>query len=237
MRCGSIYHRRQGESKEVNEEQTLDRSVSKVEVTGFEARHYDLMMNVITGGTYPFFIRRAVRDMHIQTQDHILILGSGTGRNACLMHRYLSAEGRIVGLDIGEEMLKQARWRCRGESNVSFEKQRADVTLPYQGEFDKVFISFVLHGFVQEDRLRIVHNAYQALKPGGAFQILDYAHFDPERSGWLIRMIFGRLECPLAADFARRDWQAILRAQDFDRFEAQHYYFDYVQLLSAYKTV
>ena len=219
----------------MSKEDALNRSVSKVEVTGFEARHYDLMMNVITGGTYPFFIRRMVRDMHILPKDHILILGSGTGRNACLMHRYLSTEGRIVGLDIGEEMLMQARSRCREKSNVSFEKQRADVILPYQGEFDKVFISFVLHGFVQEDRLRIAHNAYQALKPGGAFQILDYAHFDAERSGWLIRMIFERLECPLAADFARRDWQGILRTQDFDRFEAQHYYFDYVRLLSAHK--
>ena len=219
----------------MSEEQTLDRSVSKVEVTGFEARHYDSLMNVITAGTYPFFIRRAVRDMHIQPTDHILILGSGTGRNACLMHRALSADGRIVGLDIGEEMLAQARARCREMSNVTFEQQRIEVTLPYRAAFDKVFMAFVLHGFVHEDRLRIVQNAYQALKPGGVFQVLDYAHFDPARSGWLIRTIFGRFECPLATDFARRDWEAILRAQGFDRFAAQHYYRGYVRLLSAYK--
>lgn len=221
--------------RKVDEGEVLDRSVSKVEVTGFEARHYDLLMNVITGGTYPFFIRRVVRDMHVQPQDHILILGSGTGRNACLMHRYLSAEGRIVGLDIGEEMLTQARRRCQGMSNVTFEQRRAEAALPYQGDFDRVFMSFVLHGFVQEDRLRIVRNAYRALKPGGALQILDYAHFDPARSGWLIRTIFGRLECPLATDFARRDWEMVLREQGFDRFEAQHYYFGYVRLLTAHK--
>ena len=39
----------------------LSRKDSKVEVTGAEARHYDLLMNLITAGTYPFFIRRAVR--------------------------------------------------------------------------------------------------------------------------------------------------------------------------------
>ena len=39
------------------------RSDSKVEVTGLEARHYDFFMNLITGGTYPFFIRRAIREM------------------------------------------------------------------------------------------------------------------------------------------------------------------------------
>jgi hypothetical protein len=35
---------------------TIDRSVSKVEVTGFEARHYDLLMNLITVGTYPLSV-------------------------------------------------------------------------------------------------------------------------------------------------------------------------------------
>lgn len=63
---------------------SFDRSVSKVEVAGAAARHYDLLMNVITGGTYPFFIRRVVRDMAIQPEDAILDLGSGSGRNACL---------------------------------------------------------------------------------------------------------------------------------------------------------
>ena len=76
-------------------DQQLDRSVSKVEVTGFEARNYDLLMNVITGGTYPFFVRRAVRDMRIQPDDGILVFGSGSGRNVCLMTRYLSEQGRV----------------------------------------------------------------------------------------------------------------------------------------------
>ena len=76
------------------------RADSKVEVNGFEARHYDLFMNLITGGTYPFFIRRVVKDMQIQPADGILDLGCGTGRNISLMNRYLSEEGRVLGLDI-----------------------------------------------------------------------------------------------------------------------------------------
>ena len=87
----------------------LSRSDSKVVVTGAEARHYDLLMNLITAGTYPFFIRRVVRDMAIQPADAILDLGSGSGRNACLTARYLSDRGRIAGLDVGVEMLEQAR--------------------------------------------------------------------------------------------------------------------------------
>ena len=213
---------------------TLDRSVSKVEVTGFEARHYDLLMNLITAGTYPLFIRRVVRNMNIRPDDAILILGSGTGRNACLMRRYLSVDGSILGLDIGEEMLVQGQHRCRSQQNVSFEKSRIDELLPYSEAFDKVFMSFVMHGFVQEDRERIIENALRALRPGGEFLILDYAECEPDESPWPVRIVF-RAECPLATDFVRRDWKEILNAHGFDRFEAHHFYFGYVRLLAAHK--
>ena len=213
----------------------FDRSVSKVEVTGAGARHYDLLMNVITGGTYPFFIRRVIRDMRIRPTDAILDLGAGTGRNACLMARYLGDQGRILGLDIGPEMLEQARRRCQHLPNVTFEKRRVEEPLPYQEAFDKVFISFVLHGFVQEDRLGIVGNAYQALRPGGQFLILDYNEFEPGRAFWPVRFAFRHVECPLATDFVRRDWQTILQEEGFDRFRAHNYYFGYVRLLEAEK--
>jgi ubiquinone/menaquinone biosynthesis C-methylase UbiE len=210
------------------------RSDSKVEVTGFEARHYDLFMNLITGGTYPFFIRRVVKDMQIQPADSILDLGSGTGRNISLMNKYLSEEGRVLGLDIGSEMLEQAQRRFANHSRVVIEKRRIEEPLPYQNEFNKTFISFVLHGLIQEDRLKVMENIYRALKPGGEFLILDYNEFDLKRSPWLVRFAFG-LECPLATDFIGRNLQAILHQQGFDGFRVCTYYLEYVRLLVAHK--
>jgi len=214
--------------------QEYDRSVSKVEVTGLEARHYDFFMNLITGGTYPFFIHRAVREMHIQPDDEILVLGSGTGRNILLMNKELSEQGRVLGLDIGPEMLEQSKRRTEHLPHITIENRRVDEPLPFEGEFDKVFISFVLHGFVQEDRLKIIKNAQRALRPGGEFIILDYNGFDLEQSPWLVRFVF-KMECPLAADFVGRDLEAILRQQGFDQFHTYPHYLGYVRLMAARK--
>ena len=216
--------------------QTYTRSDSKVEVTGLEARYYDLLMNTITGGTYPFFIRNAIREMHIQQGDNILVFGAGTGRNMDLMDKYLSGKGRIVGLDVGPEMLEQAQRRFADHPYITIEKQRIEEPLPYQGEFDKVFISFVLHGFVQEDRLKTIANAQRALRPGGEFIILDYNEFDLKQSPWPVRFVF-KMECPLATDFIGRDLQAILREQGFDEFRVHPHYLGYVRLLVARKAL
>ena len=213
---------------------TYTRSDSKVEVTGLEARHYDFFMNLITGGTYPFFIRRAIQEMRIQPGNDILVLGAGTGRNLSLMDRYLSGKGRIVGLDIGPEMLEQAQRRFAGHSYIAIENQRIEESLSYQVEFDKVFISFVLHGLIQEDRLKVIANAQRALRPGGEFIILDYDEFDLKRSPWPVRFAF-KMECPLATDFIGRDLQAILRDQGFDEFRVHSHYIGYVRLLAACK--
>ena len=211
-----------------------DRSVSKVEVTGTEARYYDFFMNTVTVGTYPFFIRKAVQEMEIQPGDEILVLGCGTGRNLQLMDKHLDGKGRIVGLDIGPEMLEQAQRRFADVSHITIKNQRIDEVLPYENEFDKVFISFVLHGFIQEDREKIIANAQRALRPGGEFIILDYNEFDLEHSPWLVRFAF-KLECPLATDFVGRDLQAILREQGFDEFRVHPHYFGYIRLLAARK--
>jgi ubiquinone/menaquinone biosynthesis C-methylase UbiE len=211
------------------------RADSKVEVTGLEARHYDFFMNLITGGTYPFFIRRAVKDMQIQPADHILDFGCGTGRNIRLMNKYLSAEGRVLGLDIGAEMLEQAQRRFADNPRIAIERQRIEEPLPYHEEFDKVFISFVLHGLIQEDRLKVIANAYRALKPGGEFLILDYNEFDLKRSPWLVRFAFDR-ECRLATDFIGRELQAMLREGGFGGFRVNTYYLGYLRLLAACKS-
>ena len=80
---------------------------SRVEVGPTVAHRYDFFMNVILLGYYPRLIKKVVDKMDIQPEQSILDLGSGTGRNDCLMARKIGPEGHILGLDLKEMLSSQ----------------------------------------------------------------------------------------------------------------------------------
>ena len=208
---------------------------SKVEVGPMGARYYDTFLNLLSLGSYSHFIKGVIDKMGINPGQSILDLGSGTGRNDCLMAQKIGSRGKIVGLDISNEMLSQSLLRCREYPNMSFEKQRIELPLAYKQEFDKVFISFVLHGFEDDQKLEIIHNAYRALKPGGAFYIMDYAQFDLERMWFPLRWAFTHWECQLAVEFLKLDIKEMFHSQGFTNFEEEFFVKGHLRLLKAVK--
>ena len=208
---------------------------SKVEVSGFNARHYDIIMYLITLGNYSSMIQKAIRLMKIQPADKILDLGAGTGRNACFMRRYFSSRGELVGLDISEEMISQFKTNCADFSNIKIINARIEQDLYYEKYFDKVFISFVLHGFPQEARDKIISNAFKALKRGGEFFILDYNEFLLNEIPFYLRIAFKFIECPYAFDFIEKNWKKILSFHGFNDFKEHLFFSNYIRLLKGVK--
>ena len=208
---------------------------SKVEISGFSAKHYDFMLNIMTLGKYVNFINDAVKEMKIEPDDKILDLGAGTGRNACLMGKYLTGKGEILGLEISEQMVKQFERKTQSIKNINLLRQRIDKPFVLEQSFDKVFISFVIHGFPHEVRAEIIGNAFNALKSAGEFIILDFSEFVLSEMPLLFRVPFKAVECPYAFDFIERDWKQILRSSGFDTFEEHYYFKNYVRLLIARK--
>ncbi|MCK4585276.1 class I SAM-dependent methyltransferase [candidate division WOR-3 bacterium] len=210
---------------------------SKVEVSGFNARHYDMLMDMITLGKYSSMIRKAIRLMGIRPADKILDLGAGTGRNACLMRRYFSSRGELIGLDISEEMISQFKKNCADFSNIKIIDVRIDQDLVYERYFDKVFISFVLHGFPQKVRNKIIRNAFKALKKGGEFFILDYNEFSLDEIPFYLRIAFKLMECSYAFDFIEKDWKKILSLRGFSDFREHLFFSSYIRLLKGVKVL
>lgn len=208
---------------------------SKVEAAGFSARYYDTLLNIVSLGTYSSFIEKAIRSMEIHPNDRILDLGAGTGRNGCIMMKYLSKGGNLIGLDISEEMIVQFKRKCLAFPNAEIFNQRIDQHLPYEREFDKVFIAFVLHGFPQNIRELIIGNAFRVLRDDGEFFILDYNEFSFEDIPFYVKVLFRFGECPYAFDFIKKDWKRILTTKGFNRFGEYLFFNGYVRLLKASK--
>lgn len=208
---------------------------SGVELTPFTAINYDTVMNIATMGLYRGFIHGAIKAMDIQSGDKILDLGCGTGRNACIMKKYLSDNGKITGMDISSIMERQFNKKCAKYHNIDFARQRIDLPFSISEKFDKIFISFVIHGFPHEIRKTVLKNIYTHLKPGGAFFILDFAEFKMNEMPPLYRFVFKKIECKYAFDFIERDWKQILSDHNFAGFEEFLFFKDYVRLLKAKK--
>ncbi|RLC46325.1 MAG: hypothetical protein DRH57_06320 [Candidatus Cloacimonadota bacterium] len=208
---------------------------SKVELTPKIAKNYDKIMNIASFGLYARFIRKAIESMSISPDDKILDFGAGTGRNALLMNKYLSDKGEILGLEISEQMISKFKENTKDIQNLKIVKMSIDEPLSFDNKFDKVFISFVLHGFPQEVRGQIIRNAFNALKEGGQFIILDFNEFILKDTPFYFRIPFKIIECKYAFDFVERDWKNILHNYGFNGFEEFYFFHKYVRLLKAKK--
>ncbi|MBN2244977.1 MAG: methyltransferase domain-containing protein [Candidatus Aminicenantes bacterium] len=208
---------------------------SRVELTPFIQKFYDVQLDTATLGLYKIFIQKVIKSMDIQPADSILDFGCGTGRNACLMAEYLKPEGKITGLDISEIMQKQFEKKCRSRPHIQFKRQRIDRPFNLQEKYDKVFMSFVLHGFPQEIRKIILENALTHLKTGGTLNILDYSEFEIRSIPFHHRFFFNLVEgqCKYAFDFIQRDWRKILSEYHFNKIEEIFFIKNYIRLLRA----
>ncbi len=207
---------------------------SKVELSPFFAKHYETILNIVSFGAYIPFTKNVIEKAPFEKGDSVLDLGSGSGHFACLITRKANPR-RYVGIDISKEMLKIAKERCKNLKNIEFVPGKIQENLPFNSEFDKVFISFVLHGFVQEERLKIIRNAYKSLKPGGKFIILDYAEKNVDKSPLPVKFLIRKAECPLAEEFMKKNLKEMLRREGFSKFEEIFFFKGYVRLEIATK--
>ena len=208
---------------------------SGVELSEFIAKNYDKVMNIASFGKYKGFIKNAIADLSIQGNDKILDLGCGTGRNILLMNKYACENSLLVGLDISEDMEQQFNENCKPYPNIKFINKRIDQIFEPDQEYDKVFISFVIHGFPHEIRKNVIQNAYNNLKKGGTFNILDFAEFDLSKMPFHHRVIFKKIECKYAFDYIERDWKSILKEYGFENPKEKFYFKNYVRLLTIEK--
>lgn len=109
---------------------------------------------------------QAIRLLAIPDDGRVLDIGCGNGWATRLMARQ-ALHGRVVGIDISDEMVDLARESSSSFSNVEFREASAEKLSFTEAEFTHAFSMESLYYY--GDMLRALQEIRRVLKPGGKF--------------------------------------------------------------------
>jgi ubiquinone/menaquinone biosynthesis C-methylase UbiE len=98
----------------------------------------------------------------------VVDLGSGAGIDAFLASKQVKGEGKVIGIDFTDDMLRKARYAAikNGFSNVEFRKGDIEDNIPIENNsVDAVIGNCVIN--LTTDKLKTFKEIYRILKKGG----------------------------------------------------------------------
>lgn len=179
-----------------------------------KAKHYDLTSRLAPVPGYPQRSQRllAVQALALHAGDLVVDVACGTGLNFALIEQRIGPEGRLVGVDLTDAMLAQARARVETEGwgNVRLVQGDAAAFI-FPADVDAILSTYALTQVPACGRV-IAHGA-AALRAGGRWSVLDLKVPDGTPP-WMLR--FGVAVVPTSAHLdawvARRPWETIRAA-------------------------
>ena len=182
-----------------------------VETYRKKAKHYDLTSRFYPVPGYPQRAQRlqAVRALGLRPGATVVDVACGTGLNFSLLEQAIGPNGRIVGVDLTDAMLGQARQRIEtnGWRNVSLVQADA-AEFDFPTEVDAILSTYAL-SHVPDCGDVIAHGA-AALSRGGRWVVLDLKAPD-NLPRWLaqIGIAVGRRFGSIDEWARRRPWEAV----------------------------
>lgn len=109
----------------------------------------------------------------LRAGDAVLDIGCGAGVDSILAARKIGPSGRVVGVDMTEEMVAKARRNAvaAGVANAEFHTAEADSLPAGDGSVDVVISNGVFNLCI--DKPKVLAEVFRVLKPGGRVQMAD----------------------------------------------------------------
>ena len=133
----------------------------------------DIAVESFAGVANPFLLRPLAKG------ERVVDVGSGAGFDSFVAAHHVGPAGKVIGVDMTEEMLAKSRSTAGelNQSNVEFRQGLAE-NLPVEDGWADVVIS---NGVINlcPDKRAVFAEIYRVLRPGGRLQFADIANGKP----------------------------------------------------------
>jgi ubiquinone/menaquinone biosynthesis C-methylase UbiE len=198
-------------------------SLNMIAIYRKRAKRYDwtTLLLYLIGFRHWAYRKRAVEALGLQKGDTVVDLGCGTGLNFSLLQEWIGPQGKIIGVDLTDAMLAEAKHRVLAHGWLNVELVKSDAALyVFPVALNGIISAFALTLVPAFDE--VVQRGAETLLPGKRFVILDFKM----PSGRLMRKAAPALAKMMTGPFGgtlematRKPWQSLKRYLTLTKFQ------------------